>query len=1030
MSSHCTSGKRAFELMPVESTQIISYTVSMCRDMEESMTAGYYVVQLTVKHDHAGYRTGKQIRLKCRSEVTRASVVRTIRDFQYHGPWLEQQWHSLDNIEKLAVAKSVPGTPFLDKLFSGFKEKYASVAKEMLEQTVIPLGCRHADAVMMIAKIHDNRVKLRNDHALQDVEQTCDAFRAHFDRPENRDECIQRFAFCLYFYTAMREALQSVGRRGNYDKFEAAEERADNVLKFLKRVLLESADQRAALRKAIVESEIEFCQQLLLSQHTGKVVLPLSDLQATNKAAKLSGVPQWEMFFTMILLESTVFLRLQEVPAPGQHAEWSVEQIVQRKPFRNTMNTEVPACQLGDIVATARAEGCFEIIPFCKDTFAYIVGSVYSFPKYVRPGVATAGHAPQTMDIAGFFELATKCSMATPEAFDAIRQDLLRYSKSQADFTLPFLMELNRVLGRGAPGISAEHQRERDQLFVSYFEGFMSQYPRHSFLRESTCNLYSPLLASRELGDLMTSLFEAIMRRVQAEPPQLEHITWVLSEQLPLEHPLKSDQLMQHVLLDFFGSRPAAGTVPLSAEYRLAQYKRDLLRAFELLQHNWSLDFCGKGEMIVNKVASDVLTLGTTNAAYDYGGAGGERLAVICEVIKDSNFRALVHSATGPQAYGQLDGSLDAVVDGLVLQNGFRKTVLKRLLGDLAPDDECLNWNPVLPGPALPAPYVVWLQICERLGRNVSDQAPVDRRTTLNLLAESGHEQVLVASTSGQTNQLACAMFYNAVLLGPVLIASTFSAHTDRPLWTNLIKGEYFSLVSRAVEIFRQGLNQCEHPLANQHLAPLRHVEAAIAGVRNAFQAKDLSVGELMQLDKILLADATVARVLGIEQSQITLVLNGVADGLARLKEAKQVVQFLGTLNVERGRDEQEIGRLIAESERRPTGDITSSAEDFTQRYKTGEESLGDKLYGLVAHFQREKSVIFDATVDTLKESEAICRGDPCGVERAKEFMDQVDKQLFELLARTITVRKLRPILPALQNWYASPRRLSCSSLL
>ena len=993
----------------------------MCRDMEERMTAGYSVVQLTVKHPHAGYQTGKQIRLKCKTEVTRAGVVSTIRNFQFYGPWLEQQWHSQE-ADRMAEAKS-------DRGLFGWGAKYASAAKEILEKTVIPRGCRHADAVMMTAKIHDNRVKLRNDHALQDVAQTCDAFRAHFDRPENRDECIQRFAFCLFFYTAMREALHSVGRRGNYDKFDAAEERVDNVLKFLKRVLLDSADQRAALRKAVVESEIEFCQQLLLSKHTGKVVLPLSDLQATTKPAKLSGVPQWEMFFTMILLESTVFLRLQEMQAPGQHAELSVEQIVQRKPFRNTTSTEVPACQLGDIVATAAAEGCFDIVPFCKDTFTYIVGSVYSFPRYVRPGVATAGQA-QTMDVAAFFELATKCSMATPEAFDAIRQDLLRYSKSQADFTLPFLLELNRVLVRGAQGISAEHQRERDQLFVSYFEGFMSQYPRHSFLSDSIYNLYSPLLDSRELGDLMTSLFEAIMRRIQAEPPQLEHITGVLSEQLIPEHPLKSDQLMQHVLLDFFDSRPAAGTVPLSAEYRLAQYKRDLLRAFELLQHNWSLDFCGKGEMIVNKVASDVLTLGATNAAYDYGGEGGERLAVICEVIKDSNFRALVHSATGPQAYGQLDGSLDAVVDGLVLQNGFRKTVLKRLLGDLAPDDECLNWHPVLPAPALPAPYIVWLQICERLGRNVSDQAPVDRLKTLNLLAESGHEQVFVASTSGQTNQLACAMFYNAVLLGPVLIASTFSAHADRPLWTNLIKGEYFSLVSRAVEIFRQGLNKCDHPLANQHLAPLGHVEAAIAGVRHAFQTKDLSMGVLMQLNEILLADATAGRVLGIEQSQISIVLVGVADDLARLKEAKQVVQFLGTLNVERGRDEQEIGRVIAESERRATGEITSSAEEATQRYKTGEESLGDKLYGLVAHFQREKSVIFDATVDTLRKSEAICRGDPCSVERAKEFMDQVDKQLFELLAREITVDKLRPILPALQNWYASPRRLSCCSSL
>eukprot|EP01043_Picozoa_sp_COSAG02_P017652 COSAG02_NODE_804_length_16991_cov_2.687840_2_plen_1089_part_00 len=993
--------------------------VLMYRDLLQGMDGSDYLVQLTVNQPHAGYKAGKTIQLKCQYHHTHTNVVVTIQNFQRYGPWLEQQLLSPGNTKKKG---------WLDRIFD--REEYQSTAKVTLEETVIPHGCRHADATMVIATIRDNRVKARYDHALQDVEQTCEALKKYFDRTENRDECIRQFAFCLFFYAAMREALQAIDQRGRRDKFEAAQEKLDDVLKFLKRVLLESTDSRAALRKALAECDIEYCQQMLLTKHMGKVVLPLSDLQVTSKPARLSRANDWEMFFTMLLLESTVLLRLQALQAPGPHGQLAglaVEDIARRvKPFRNTVSTQVSADQLGDLVATAAAEGCFDIVRFCPETFAYIALKIYSFPTVVRPA---DGHA-QTMDVAEFFELATKCNMATPEVLDAIRPELVRNSKGRAEVALPFLLEFNRVLRRGVHDMSPELQRETDQLFVSYFEGFM---PRHDFLSDSIYNLYSPLLESGQVGDLMASLFEAIMQRVHAEPPQLVHITDVLSKQIVPDHPLKHDHLIQHLLLEFFASRP--GPVRRSAEYRLAQYQRDILKVLALLQHNWSLDFSGQGEMIVSKVASDVLQLRSTNAAYDYGGEGGERLAVICEVIKDPNFGTLVHSVAVPQAHGQVDGSLDAVIDRLEIRSVFTGPVLKKLLGNAAPADECVKWDQAVPSPALPTTYVVWQQICERLGRNVSAQPAVDRLKLLGSLATSGQEQIFYASTSGHPNLLACTMFYSTVLLSPILSAATF-LQTDVPRWMNLIKGDYFPLISRAIEIFRQGMNKCEHPLAKQYLAPVADVEEAIGdgeyGMRNAFEKQDLSTGELQRLNEILQVDTiggATGRVVGIEQREIIQVLHRVDADLKRLQQAKQVVQFLGTLNVERGRDEQDLARLIAESERRPIGDITLFARDFDEKYKTGVESLGDKLYGLVAHFQREKSVIFDATVDTLRKSEAIGIGS-CDVERAKEFMESVDKQLFDVLARTVTVDKLRPILPALQNWYALPPRLSYTRLL
>jgi hypothetical protein len=978
-------------------------------------------VVLTVKQPHSGYSKGETIRLKCKYEHTHTKAVDCILNFQQYGPWLEQQWHSPGNMEKIARGKSKAGTPILGLLFPAFEKKYESTAKVMLEETVIPRGCRHADATMVVAIIHDNQAKVRNDLALQDVAQTCEAFKAHFDRRANRDECIQQFAFCLFFYTEMRKALQAISQRAHLDKFEAAQQRLEDVLKFLKRVLLESTGQRAALRKALAECDIEFCQKMLLNKHTGKIVLPLSDLQATGKPARLSRANEWEMFFTMLLLEGTVFRRLQEVQASGPHgqlAELGVEDIARRiKPSQPlyTSTTYVSAGQLGDIVGAAAAEGCFDIVRFCRETFAYITLSIYSFPTVVRPGVAAEGCA-QTMDVAEFFELAIKCSMATPEVLNAIRPNIVRNGKSR--MRAAFLLEFNRVL-RGPQDMSAERQRETDQLFVSYFEGFML---RHNFLSDGIYNLYSPLLESGQLDYLMPLLFNAIMRRVHAEPPQLAHIVEVLdlSKEIAPDHPLKRDPLIHHV---FFASRPARGPVRRSAEYRLAQYKPDIVRVLELLQHNWSLDFSGKGEIIVGKVASDVLQLGTINDAY-------ERLAVICEVIKGPNFRALVHSTTDLKAQSQeeekmwhsfscqVDGSLDAIIDGLKVDR-FTAVVLEKLLGYSAPADEFIKWDRTVPSPVLPATYVVWQQICERLGRNVNEQPAATRLKILNLLVTSGR------TASGRPKLLACTMFYSAVLLRPILSASAFLQMDMRP-WSNLIQGDYFPLISLTIEIFRQGMNTCEHPLADQHLTPLKNVEAAIAGMRNAFKKKDLSKGELQRVYEILQGDATgaVGRVIDMKQNDIEQLLGRVDADLDRLRVAQRVVQFLGTLNVERGGDEQKLARLIAESERCPMRDVMLYADEFDNKYRTGVESLGVKLYDLVAHFQCEKSVIFDATVDTLRRN-SIGQGVVCDVEWAKEFMDSVDSQLLKVLARTVTVDKLRPILPALQNWYVLPSSLA-----
>lgn len=969
-------------------------------------------VLLTVKNPHPGYKKGKVIHLKCSGKYGQAAVVETVKNFQLYGAWLEDQWHSPQNMAKIAKAKSTAGTPILGLFLKEYAAKYDSAAKVTLEETVIPRGCKHADATKIFAFIHDNRVKGKMDCALQDVEQTCVAFRVHFDRPANRAECIKRFAFCLHFYKTMQETLQAIDAGMHYQMKQNATDRLGDVLKSLKRILLDSADQRKDLRAAFMECDVEYCSQMLVGGGR-RVLLPLSDLQATtNKAAKLSADKEWEMFFTMILLESTVFLRLQEVQYTDQQGRpvvFELEQISQRQtPLRGTASTKVASSHLGEIVAKATGDGCFDVLPFCAETFKFIVVTIYGFPKTARAG-GVDGHQAQTIDIAAFFELATKCSVATTEMFDAVRLEMLKGDKFGSTFASSFLLELRRAQTEDAQATNETREREKRELFVLYFDGFMS----HD-LNINICNLYSPLLESGQMGDMMPSLFEAVMQRLQARPPQLADITRILDRQLDAGHPLKRDRLMQHILLDFFDSRPVAAA--RSGTYKLGQYKRDILRVFELLQASWSLDFGGKGQVIVSRVAFDLLEYGATAYAYQYGGEGGERLATLCEVIKDPNYCALVQSAV-PQRPDDLVDRLNNVVDGLTMQNAFKLVTLSKLLDELAPDDAAMTPVGAATAESLPATYVVWLRICERLGHRIAIATPADKLTGLKLLAESGHKQMFQASIAGggQTRQLACTMFYNLVLLGPTLRAATFTAE-DAPKWTNLVRVDFFGLICRAVEIFRQGLHKCAHPLAVQHLVELTDVVAALAGLRGAFESKDLSLAELMQLKNIINADATVSGVLRIEEAQINITLVGVADDVARLKEVKHVVQFLGTLNVERGRDEQDIARLIDDSQKVPTGEIGTSARDFIERYRTGYEGLGVKLYDLVIHFQREKSVIFDATVETLRKSEGVGVGDPCEVERAKELMEQVDKQLFALLARTITVDKLRPILPALRN--------------
>ena len=273
----------------------------------EMQTTGQEL-KLTVKNAHGPYKQGKVIHLRCTS-AGRDDVVKTIQNFQRYSAWLDEQWHSPQNMAKIAQAESTGGTSWFTAA------KYESVAKVTLEKTVIPRGCKYEDATKVYAAIHDNKDKGKTDCALQDVEQTCAAFRDHFDRKANRAECIQRFAFCLYFYTAMRETLQAIDGRLHRQLEVAAQERVEDVLKSLKRILLESADQRKALQAAIMECDLEYCSQMLVSPLQNarrEVLLPLSNLQASNKAVKLSVDKDWEMFFTMILLESAVFVRLQE----------------------------------------------------------------------------------------------------------------------------------------------------------------------------------------------------------------------------------------------------------------------------------------------------------------------------------------------------------------------------------------------------------------------------------------------------------------------------------------------------------------------------------------------------------------------------------------------------------------------------------------------------------------------------------------------------------------------------------------------
>ena len=95
MNRRCTSGKCAHEsAVALLYTRILLTLGALCRGVQQSMTAGFYAVTLTVRHPYAGYAQGKQIRLKCSAKVTRDKVVETIQNFQRHGPWLEQSEES------------------------------------------------------------------------------------------------------------------------------------------------------------------------------------------------------------------------------------------------------------------------------------------------------------------------------------------------------------------------------------------------------------------------------------------------------------------------------------------------------------------------------------------------------------------------------------------------------------------------------------------------------------------------------------------------------------------------------------------------------------------------------------------------------------------------------------------------------------------------------------------------------------------------------------------------------------------------
>ena len=76
---------------------------------------------------------------------------------------------------------------------------YTSPSKIAFER-VAKAGCQFADAASIYTPIQDNIRSKERKNAFGDIEQTCEAFRKHFDRAAAAQEFAANFPFCLHFY--------------------------------------------------------------------------------------------------------------------------------------------------------------------------------------------------------------------------------------------------------------------------------------------------------------------------------------------------------------------------------------------------------------------------------------------------------------------------------------------------------------------------------------------------------------------------------------------------------------------------------------------------------------------------------------------------------------------------------------------------------------------------------------------------------------------------------------------------------------
>ena len=910
-----------------------------------------------------------------------------VQAHQAAGAWLEEQWNTPEALKKIAAGRSSEGI-----LWGMFGKTYESAAKLMLK-SVIDRGCQYASAQKIFDTTKANILARKKAEAFQDIEQTCSAFYDHFGKMQNTASCISNFAFCLHFHVTVSALLLRIPDKVLERESDLARFKVKLVETFLFKTIVNCTNARGELAKAFHACDEEFCTEILRgSQGYNDVVLPFSNLGG-GKQGRLVAQPRWEIFFTMVLLETTVASRLGKVML--------IEPIHQRQiPFLCTLTTNVSSRELSDIVAKARDDGCFDAVLFTNEAFISIVTRMYGFPLRA-----------DKIDVDGFFNLATQCGVASEALFASMFDTITRgrganSSNTHADFIVSFLRKLRRWM--------LLSQLPNHDLFVRYFRGFLPLNALH----DNVHGVYAPLLEDGALAIPMRVLAADVLQSVQTrqKPLALGAIVHLLKEVPAHDNPLKRDELVLDICLHFFDDRRNQQGAR-AAGYNLVQYGRDMGQVLELARR-WDLDFSRWGQKIAARVAFDASSL--LGHWANFAGQPGQRIATVCAVVSDPNFCALVDSAN-PEASMDLDRLLNELVDGLDPAVWFQQHNLNEFLNKLSPTDDAMNPRN---GAADSAAHVVWLKICGRLGNAVTSRPPAEKTRLLKQLAIAGPTQLAqqfqdAATSSGEatTRQLSFAVYYTQVLLLPTLAAAGFDSQ-DQPKWKTLLGAEILEPVTAAVRMFNEyGIRSCTHPLARQHLRVVDDIATAMTHLKEDFGTHNMSMQDALPLKDAVKLGGPVRRVLDISEEDIDRLVEDHQRALDALRDVLTVVRFLGRFNVDE-KSEQDINQLIGQSHTRGIEGFISASQQYVAQFKTACNSLGVELFELVLHFQQEdsKSVVFEATVRSRQDEDRIGLDDKCEIEDVKELLEQVDGQLAELLACTLTTDKLVPILKHLKN--------------